>query len=100
MPKARELPNSLKPLARRQAVDVRHTHFARDTEALVARMREALGNEVAGPAWWRVGAVAGVTAMAVLLLGLWAATTFVQNLRRAPGRDEVGGRAPDDRGGS
>ena len=79
MPKARELPNSLKPLARRQAVDVRHTHFARDTEALVARMREALGNEVAGPAWWRVGAVAGVTAMAVLLLGLWAATTFVQN---------------------
>jgi tetratricopeptide (TPR) repeat protein len=79
MPKPRELPDSLKPLARRQAVEVRHTHFAKDAEALVARMREALGNEVAGPARWRVGAVAGVTAMAVLLLGLWAATTFVQN---------------------
>jgi hypothetical protein len=32
MPKASELPDSLKPLARRQAVDVRHSHFGHDAE--------------------------------------------------------------------
>jgi hypothetical protein len=32
MPKAGELPDSLKPLARRQAVDVRHSHFGHDAE--------------------------------------------------------------------
>ena len=80
MPKPRELPESLKPLARRQAVEVRHTHFAKDAEALVARMREALGNEVAGPARWRVRAVAGVTAMAALLLVGVGGYTFVRHL--------------------
>ena len=35
MPKESELPDSLKPLARRQAVDVRHSHFGHDAEALV-----------------------------------------------------------------
>jgi hypothetical protein len=80
MPKPRELPESLKPLARRQAVEVRHTHFAKDAEGLVARMREAVGNEVAGPARWRVWAVAGVTAMAVLLLVGVGGYTFVRHL--------------------
>ena len=46
MPKESELPDSLKPLVRRQAVDVRHSHFGHDAEALVKRMREALGEEV------------------------------------------------------
>ena len=35
----------LKPLARRQAVHVRHTNFSSDAEALVKRLREALGYE-------------------------------------------------------
>ena len=43
MPRASELPDSLKPLARRQAIEVRHTNFRRDAEALIARMRETLG---------------------------------------------------------
>src|SRR6476659_990150 len=42
MPKASELPDSLKPLARRQAAEVRHSHFGRDAETLVASMREAV----------------------------------------------------------
>jgi hypothetical protein len=42
MPNASQLPDSLKPLARRRAVDVRHSHFGHDAEALVKRMREAL----------------------------------------------------------
>src|SRR6476659_5164980 len=42
MPKESELPDSLKPLARRQAAEVRHSHFGRDAETLVASMREAV----------------------------------------------------------
>ena len=45
MPKASDLPDSLKPLARRQAVEMRHAHFGKDAEALLARMGEALGDE-------------------------------------------------------
>jgi hypothetical protein len=42
MPKAGELPGSLKALARRQAVEVRQLHFGRDAEALLERINEAL----------------------------------------------------------
>ena len=45
MPKAGELPDSLRPLVRRQAVEMRHAHFGKDAEALIARMGEALGDE-------------------------------------------------------
>ena len=44
VPKASELPDSLKPLVRRQAIEVRQPHFGRDAEALVERVREALGD--------------------------------------------------------
>ena len=46
MPKASELPGSLKPLVRRQAVEMRHAHFGKDAEALIARMGEVLGDEL------------------------------------------------------
>src|SRR6516164_2720576 len=42
MPKADNLPDSIKPLVRRNAVEVRNTHFGRDAEALVEKVREAL----------------------------------------------------------
>jgi hypothetical protein len=42
MPKASELPDSLKQLARRQAVEVRHTNFNSDAEALVKRQSKQL----------------------------------------------------------
>ena len=44
MPKASELPHSLKPLARRQPFEVRDSHFGQDAETLVARMRKVLGD--------------------------------------------------------
>jgi TIR domain len=44
MPKASELPDSLKPLVRRQAVEMRHAHFGKDAEALIERMGEVLGD--------------------------------------------------------
>jgi hypothetical protein len=70
MPKASELPDFLKPLARRQAAEVRHAHFGQDAEALCARMRDALGAKAAGPGW-RVPAAMGVAAVALVLLIVW-----------------------------
>jgi hypothetical protein len=42
IPTADELPHSIKPLARRNAVEVRNTQFGRDAEALVEKVSEAL----------------------------------------------------------
>jgi hypothetical protein len=63
MPKASELPDSLKPLARRHAVQVRHTNFNSDAETLVKKLREALGYKR-----WRMLAKKAVWAIAILLL--------------------------------
>jgi hypothetical protein len=68
MPKASELPDSLKPLARRQAVELLHAHFGRDAEALVERVRGALAHEAAGPSPWHARAAIGAAAVAVLLI--------------------------------
>jgi tetratricopeptide (TPR) repeat protein len=57
MPKESELPDSLKLLHRRQAVEVRHGYFGRDAEALIGRMLAVLGNE--GRSWKTVGARLG-----------------------------------------
>src|SRR5262245_20621962 len=70
MPKASELPDSLKPLARRQAIEIRHANFNSDAEGLVKRLREALGYDSAERRWG-VRAAIGVTALAVLLLIGW-----------------------------
>jgi tetratricopeptide (TPR) repeat protein len=66
MPKVGELPKPLKPLVRRQAIDLRHTHFGRDAEALIEKIGEALGDRPVRVGRWRVAA--GVVA-ALLLLG-------------------------------
>jgi hypothetical protein len=42
MPRASELPTSLKPLALRNAIQVRNTNFGGDAEQLITKMREAL----------------------------------------------------------
>ena len=42
MPKASELPASLKPLALRNAIQVRNTNFGNDAEQLITKTREAL----------------------------------------------------------
>ena len=71
MPKLSWLPDSLKPLAGCQAVEVRQPHFDRDAEALVERVREALNAGSVGLRSWRGTAVAGVAAAAGLLLVGW-----------------------------
>jgi TIR domain-containing protein len=85
MPKASELPDSLKPLARRQAAEVRHAHFGQDAEALVARMCEALGGGSVGLRPWRKTAVAGAAAVAVMLLVGWIGSSWMSAPRPAEG---------------
>jgi TIR domain len=80
-PKADKLPDSVKPLVRRNAVELRNTQFGRDAEALATKVREALQEAwpatrqwpflASAAAWlmvpgrWRM--VAGATAL--LLVG-------------------------------
>ena len=68
MPQASELPHSLKPLARCQAVEVRRDHFDQDAEALVERVREALDNKASLLARWRARIMAGAAVAALLIL--------------------------------
>jgi formylglycine-generating enzyme required for sulfatase activity len=82
MPKASELPESLKALARRQAVDVRHTHFGHDAGALLAKMREALGDDAAGPRWRRVVAIGAAVAVLLLIIG-WGGYASIQHMLTA-----------------
>jgi lanthanide-dependent methanol dehydrogenase len=60
-PKADELPDSLKRLGRRNAVEVRNAQFSRDAEALVSKVREALKREQTVP-WRRPFIAAGAAA--------------------------------------
>ena len=69
MPKAGELPDPLKALARRQAVEVRQLHFGRDAEALVERVNEALEGKLGRQSPWRGKAIAAAAAAVLLLLG-------------------------------
>ena len=69
MPTVGELPDPLKGLARRQAVDVGQLQFGRDAEALVERVREALYGESGSLRRPRGTAVAGAAAAALFLVG-------------------------------
>src|SRR5262249_58327372 len=70
MPKVGELPDPLKALARRQAVDVGQLQFGRDAEALVERVREALNGQSGSLRPRRGTAAAGAAAVGVALF-LW-----------------------------
>jgi hypothetical protein len=83
MPKADKLPDSIKPLVRRNAVEVRNAQFGRDSETLVARMREALGEEAAGPGRRLVRTMAGAAAVALVLLVGWIGYSWMSARRPA-----------------
>src|SRR6188474_1069636 len=87
MPKAGELPGSLKALARRQAVEVRQLHFGRDAEALVERINEALGGEFTWQRPWRLKAVVGAVAAALLLLLGWFGLSSMDFSGGTPGAE-------------
>jgi tetratricopeptide (TPR) repeat protein len=68
VPRADELPDAIKPLARRNAVEVRNTQFGRDAEALVDKIREALGGPRPAARLWPSLASAATRLMG---LGRW-----------------------------
>src|SRR5262245_15908038 len=68
MPKAEDLPAHLKPLVRRNAVEVRNTQFGRDADVLIEKVREALKIDVPtrvfSAAWaWIAASAASVVAL-------------------------------------
>jgi hypothetical protein len=86
-PKPDKLPDSIKSLVRRNAVEVRNTHFGRDAEALVDKVREALQHAqpvtsqwpflASATAWllapgrWRTAAVSATALLLVGWIGLY-----------------------------
>jgi tetratricopeptide (TPR) repeat protein len=68
LPKASELPDPIKPLVRRNAVEIRNAQFDRDAEVLIEKIREALNGGSAAPRPWLGKVVVGVAVVAVLLL--------------------------------
>src|SRR5262245_38484547 len=73
MPKARDLPESLKPLARRQPIDLRHGHFGRDGEALVEKIREVLRDRSVSVNTWRVEKIREVLRDRSVSVNTWRA---------------------------
>src|SRR5262249_21168504 len=69
IPKADELPDDLKPLVRRTAIEVRNALFGRDADALADNIFESGTTDRAGRGRWiAVGAGAGVL---LLLVAGW-----------------------------
>jgi hypothetical protein len=69
MPKASELPELLKPLVRRHAVEVRHAQFGRDTDALIAEVAETFEGGWLRPRPRRTVALSGILVTVTLLVG-------------------------------
>jgi hypothetical protein len=67
MPKPDQLPDPIKPLARRNAVEVRNAQFTRDADALAATVRDALGKGRTWPGSRRVAALIGAAAALVFV---------------------------------
>jgi uncharacterized protein len=104
-PKADKLPDSIKPLVRRNAVEVRNTHFGRDAEALANRVGEALKSARPVTRQWPFMASAAArlivagSATALLLVGwialyqmgvpVWVPWTPRAEQPDAPGADKA-----------
>src|SRR5437764_4459186 len=87
MPQASELPHSLAPITRCQAIEVSRLQFDRDAECLVERVHEILHKKAFGRAWWRARAL--LAASATLILIGTGAYMFVQHI--APQGVQVAG---------
>jgi tetratricopeptide (TPR) repeat protein len=108
MPKESELPDSLKPLARRHAVQVHHDNFGSDAAALVKKLREALDRKRPLRAlflrWNRkklmvCGAIlVGIAGLALIVLNEWSSpdsSTAGNTAANSPTKSAVSDRCPD-----
>jgi hypothetical protein len=90
VPKSSDLPDSLKPLARRQGVGVRQTHFGRDAEALVERLSEALDYGLATPGWRRAWTFGSSAAAVLILFGVGVGSyAFLTPARQSDQRQDA-----------
>jgi invasion protein IalB len=71
MPKAGDLPERLKPLVRRNAVEVRNTQFGRDAQALAAKIREGLKRGRVSQRQWGAAAAGFVALLLAGWIGLY-----------------------------
>jgi hypothetical protein len=73
MPKPAELPEALRPLSRRNAVEVRNVQFGSDVERLVGKVDEAFGRRrvVIRPADWPKAAAAGLAVLLVVSFAVY-----------------------------
>ena len=67
VPKGRDLPEEIAPLTRRQAVEVRNSHFRRDVNDLTQKIRAILREKRSSPGRLLVGVT--VAAIALLTIG-------------------------------
>jgi hypothetical protein len=74
MPTAADLPDRLKPLARRNGIELRNTQFSSDADRLIGAVTAALGPQRRSP--WRGPAIAASVAGAALLAGYMAWPLF------------------------
>jgi TIR domain len=80
LPKADELPLALRPLVRRNAVELRNSHFSGDAEALARKVRESLTtNKAPHRSLWPL-----VTGIALLLLSGAGSVVFYDTLTVVP----------------
>ncbi len=93
MPSQRELPESLQPLSRHQALEISDARFTRDVQDLIAALEKGTGQAPPSQRKWLKPALIA----AVLLLGLIAATVGVRTWRK--GRPGPGGSAQTAPGG-
>jgi hypothetical protein len=63
MPKENELPDLLKPLVRRQAIELRNAHFGRDADAVIEKIKGTTAGLGYG---WRVPAMGAMAATLVV----------------------------------
>ena len=84
MPRAEELPEALKPLTRRHALDLSDAHFHRDVDGLIETLDRTLGITPARPLpgerppvehWWKTptviaAVIAALAAILVAIIGL------------------------------
>ena len=101
-PKADKLPDSIKPLVRRNAVEVRNANFGRDAEALVNKVRDALKTARPGTRRWPFTTSGAAWLMA---LGQWrmvaggaTALLLVGWIGLSDGRTGVGAVDAEDAG--
>lgn len=87
MPRPEDLPDALKPLARRNAVEVRNTQFGRDADGLIAKIKGALEvhskPQVNRAPLWAAAAIA-LSAAGYVLLGVMGGPVWVPWERPSP----------------